>query len=261
MPDFTGDDENLKFRKIALRNRMITFRQSLTEPARTSAAVSIQEHLCSLLRPLNPATDSSPGGRPAFPLPTTQAPAGVPPDHTAIHPSLETPTSPFVGAPAIGSGDPITVAAYVPVGREPGGPDLPEALASALPPGSRLLLPVLLDDGDLDWALYEGPTSLRPGPRGLREPAGHRLGVGAIREADLVLVPALAVDHSGMRLGRGGGSYDRALARAGSAFTVALLHDGEVLDSVPAAEHDRPVRAVITPGGGVALSADSDWTK
>jgi 5-formyltetrahydrofolate cyclo-ligase len=134
-------------------------------------------------------------------------------------------------------------------------------LAEALPPGGRLLLPVLLDDGDLDWALYEGPLSLRAGPRGLREPAGRRLGVDAIREATLVIVPALAVDRLGMRLGRGGGSYDRALARTASAFTVALLYDGELVDSVPAEEHDQPVEAAITPSGGVTLKLDSDWTK
>ena len=151
------------------------------------------------------------------------------------------------------------VAAYVPVGSEPGGPDLPEALT--LEPSARLLLPLLLDDGDLDWALYEGPDSLRPGPRGLREPAGPRLGPAAITEAGLVIVPALAVDPAGMRLGKGGGSYDRALARAPSAFTVALLHDGELIDSVPAEEHDKPVHAAITPRSGATLSANSEWTK
>jgi 5-formyltetrahydrofolate cyclo-ligase len=156
---------------------------------------------------------------------------------------------------------PIVVAAYVPVGREPGGPDLLEALADALPARSRLLLPVLLDDGDLDWAAYEGPASLRQGPRGLREPAGPRLGVDAIREAVLVLVPALAVDRAGLRLGRGGGSYDRALARVTAALTVALLHDGEIVDSVPAEDHDRPVHATVTPRGGVTLSAPPEWTK
>jgi len=169
----------------------------------------------------------------------------------------------LLSAQALGpsGGHPFTVAAYVPVGWEPGGPGLPEALSAALPPGGRLLLPVLLDDGDLDWAYYEGPHSLRAGPRGLREPAGPRLGVDAIREAALVIVPALAVDRSGMRLGRGGGSYDRALARAGTAFTVALLHDGELVESVPAEEHDQTVRAAVTPSSGVTLNASSDWTK
>jgi 5-formyltetrahydrofolate cyclo-ligase len=71
----------------------------------------------------------------------------------------------------------------------------------------------------------------------------------------LMLVPALAVDRTGMRLGRGGGSYDRTLARAGTALTVALLHDGELVDHVPAEAHDRPVRATVTPGAGFAPTA------
>ncbi|BAL92753.1 putative 5-formyltetrahydrofolate cyclo-ligase [Actinoplanes missouriensis 431] len=146
---------------------------------------------------------------------------------------------------------PSTIAAYSPVGTEPGGPGLPGLVAAALPPGGRLLLPVLLPDNDLDWARFDG--SLDSGPRGLREPGGPRLGAGAIREADLVLVPALAVGPGGVRMGRGGGSYDRVLARLGDPgpFTVALLHDGELVDEVPAEPHDRAVRGVITPTGGL----------
>ncbi|GAB1643201.1 5-formyltetrahydrofolate cyclo-ligase [Krasilnikovia sp. MM14-A1259] len=158
--------------------------------------------------------------------------------------------------------EPPTVTAYVPMGAEPGGPDLPEQIVRALPDGALLLLPVLLDDGDLDWARYTGPDSLLPGPRGLREPAGPRLGVTAVTTADLVVVPALAVDRAGRRLGRGGGSYDRALTRVSAAtWTVALLHDGEVLDAVPSEPHDRRVRAVINPSGGLILSAGAEWTK
>lgn len=155
---------------------------------------------------------------------------------------------------------PSVIATYVPLGTEPGGPDLPEVVRLAAPTSAVLLLPVLLPDGDLDWASYEGPASLRPGARGLMEPAGPRLGTAAIAQADLVVVPALAVDRRGVRMGRGGGSYDRALARVPvTAFTVALLHDGELLDSVPAEAHDQRVRAAITPAQG--LSQGFDWTK
>jgi 5-formyltetrahydrofolate cyclo-ligase len=138
------------------------------------------------------------------------------------------------------------VAAYVPIGAEPGGSGLPDALRDA---GARVLLPVLRPDNDLDWASYEGV--LEPARRGLREPPGPRLGVDAVARAELVVVPALAVDRRGVRLGRGGGSYDRALARAAtSAVTVALLHDGELLDEVPSERHDYLVKAVITPSAG-----------
>jgi len=140
-----------------------------------------------------------------------------------------------------------TVAAYVSVATEPGTGPLIEELAAA---GKRVLLPVLLPDGDLDWAAYDGPASLAPARLGLLEPAGPRLGPGAVATADVVLVPALAVDRSGMRLGRGGGSYDRALARVPvGTFVCALLYDDELVDEVPRAGHDRAVTAVVTPRG------------
>ncbi|WP_425571435.1 5-formyltetrahydrofolate cyclo-ligase [Phytohabitans rumicis] len=149
---------------------------------------------------------------------------------------------------------PRCVAGYVPIGAEPGGPGLPEALAGALAPGARLLLPVLRPDLDLEWGAYHGPSSLTPGARGLREPSGRRLGEEAVATAELIVVPAVAVDRRGVRLGRGGGSYDRALARvAEDVLTVALLHDGELIDAVPDEPHDRRVRAVITPSGGLVM--------
>lgn len=138
-----------------------------------------------------------------------------------------------------------TVAAYVSVPGEPGTGPLLEAL---LAQGRHVLLPVVRPDLDLDWARYDG--DLTPARRGLLEPTGRRLGVGAVAGADVVLVPALAVDRSGMRLGRGGGCYDRALARVPVGTPVcALLHEDELVDQVPAEPHDRPVAAVALPSG------------
>jgi 5-formyltetrahydrofolate cyclo-ligase len=138
-----------------------------------------------------------------------------------------------------------TVAAYVPLPTEPGGPALPDALA---PVCARLLLPVVRPDLDLDWAEYAG--ALVPASFGLREPPGPRLGPAAVVAASLVVVPALAVDRRGVRLGRGGGSYDRALARLGPAtLIVAALYDGEFVPSLPVEEHDVRVHAVVTPSG------------
>jgi 5-formyltetrahydrofolate cyclo-ligase len=115
-----------------------------------------------------------------------------------------------------------------------------------------VLLPLLRPDGDLDWASFEGPDSLVAGPRGLLEPGEPPRGVTAITSADLVIAPALAVDRRGSRLGRGGGSYDRALARVGSAvLTIALLYDGELLDDLPTGDQDQPVRAVARPSEGI----------
>ncbi len=155
---------------------------------------------------------------------------------------------------------PTVCAAYVTIGSEPGGSALPALLAGALPPGGRLIVPILLPTNDLDWAVYS--DDLVTGQHGLRQPAGVPLGVDVVAQASLIFVPALAVSRSGMRLGRGGGSYDRALARAESAFTVALLHDGELIDDVPAEAHDRPVDAVVTPEGGLrTLNGGLEWTK
>jgi 5-formyltetrahydrofolate cyclo-ligase len=141
------------------------------------------------------------------------------------------------------------VAAYCSVGTEPGTRGLLFALWKR---GTYVLLPLLQPDGDLDWASYEGPDSLAEGPRGLLEPTEPRRGPGAISSADLVIVPALAAGRDGHRLGQGGGSYDRALARVGTPVpTVAVLYDGELLAEVPTGPHDVPVRLVAQPRGGI----------
>ncbi|NEE11949.1 5-formyltetrahydrofolate cyclo-ligase [Streptomyces sp. SID7499] len=147
-----------------------------------------------------------------------------------------------------------TVAAYVSVGSEPGTRTLLDALHAR---GVRVLLPALLPDNDLDWGPYEGEDSLarvqHGGRMALFEPAGERLGPDAVTTADAVLLPGLAVDARGMRLGRGGGSYDRVLARLERAGAhpalVVLLYDSEVVEHVPEEPHDRPVHAVVTPSG------------
>ncbi len=141
--------------------------------------------------------------------------------------------------------DSSTVAAYLSIGTEPPTMHLVESLRSR---GVRVLAPVVGDDLDLDWADYAGPGDLAQTSRGLREPSGPRLGTTAIAAADVVLVPGLAADEHGMRLGRGGGSYDRALARVPPGRPVAvLLYDGEVLPVVPADPHDRRVTMAVTP--------------
>ncbi|MFI9329627.1 5-formyltetrahydrofolate cyclo-ligase [Kitasatospora sp. NPDC052868] len=143
-----------------------------------------------------------------------------------------------------------TVAAYVSVGGEPGTRPLLDALLAR---GVRVLLPVLLPDNDLDWAVYTGSEGLAPAGRGLLEPVGERLGPEAVCAASPVLLPGLAVDRRGLRLGRGGGSYDRVLARLGRAgarpLLAVLLYEHELLESVPAEPHDLPVDVALTPSG------------
>ena len=111
-----------------------------------------------------------------------------------------------------------------------------------------MLLPVVLPDLDLDWAVHDGV--LVPAGRGLMEPTAPPLGVDAVATADVVLVPGLAVSDDGVRMGRGGGCYDRALARVPpGTFTCVLLHEGEVGVDVPVEAHDRSVLAAVTARG------------
>lgn len=156
--------------------------------------------------------------------------------------------------------DAATVAAYVSVGSEPGTGLLLDALVAA---GKRVLLPVLRPDNDLDWAVYAGPDDLVKAVRGLFEPTGARLGVDAVRTADMVLVPGLAASSAGDRLGRGGGSYDRALARVLPGTPVAVvLYADELGRAVPTDPHDVRVGFALGAGGVAALaSGESPGTR
>lgn len=139
------------------------------------------------------------------------------------------------------------IAAYVPLGREPGSLGLLDALRDR---GTEVLLPVVVPGG-LDWVAYRGRAELVEGAFGTREPVGQRLGAASVAGVDTVLVPALGVDLLGTRLGRGGGYYDRALTVVGRGTTVAaLLHDGELVDRLPGDPWDRRVTVAVTPALG-----------
>ncbi|MBS2962641.1 5-formyltetrahydrofolate cyclo-ligase [Actinocrinis puniceicyclus] len=154
----------------------------------------------------------------------------------------------------------LTVCAYASFGTEPDTAALIEALRER---GVRVLLPVLLPDADLDWAIYDG--TLVPGRLGLQEPTGERLGIEAISHADVVLVPALAISPTGQRLGRGGGSYDRALSRVTECqdsdppckrpWVCALVYDHELDAGFSVEAHDQPVDAACAPSRLVRFTA------
>ncbi|MDT5325695.1 MAG: 5-formyltetrahydrofolate cyclo-ligase [Mycobacterium sp.] len=151
-----------------------------------------------------------------------------------------------------------TVCAYVPVGSEPGSPALLDALAGL---GGRVLLPVAREDETgiplpLQWGEYRA-GGLVDASFGLREPEPPWLGVETIAAASVILVPALAVDLAGIRLGRGAGFYDRSLSWAApAARLVAVVRDDELVDRLPGADHDVPMTHALTPARGlVALLA------
>lgn len=150
-----------------------------------------------------------------------------------------------------------TVCAYVPVGTEPGSVAMLDAL---LDRGARVLLPVVRTDGNgaplaLMWGEYR-PGTLVAARFGLLEPAQPWLPAAALAEADPVVIPALAVDRRGARLGRGAGFYDRSLPlREPHARLIAVVRDVEVVDELPSEPHDVPMSHALTPGhGAVALT-------
>lgn len=146
-----------------------------------------------------------------------------------------------------------TVCAYVPVGGEPGSIAMLDDLVHR---GTRVLLPVARTDDDgtplaLMWGPYQ-PGTLVTARFGLLEPAQPWLPAESLAAADLILVPALAVDRRGVRLGRGAGFYDRSLRLRGSQVPlVAVVRDEELLDELPAEPHDVPMTHALTPGLGL----------
>jgi 5-formyltetrahydrofolate cyclo-ligase len=146
-----------------------------------------------------------------------------------------------------------TICAYVPIGSEPGSVEQLDDLCSR---GVRVLLPVARTDAGgvpqpLRWGEYR-PGELVDAPHGLREPAQPWLAAEAIADASLILVPALAVDRTGVRLGRGAGFYDRSLGLAdAAAHLVAVVRDDELVDDLPAESHDVRMTHALTPRAGL----------
>jgi 5-formyltetrahydrofolate cyclo-ligase len=146
-----------------------------------------------------------------------------------------------------------TVCAYVPVGTEPGSAAMLDTLLRRT---GRVLLPVARTAADntplpLSWGEYR-PGTLTTGRWGLLEPPQPWLPPSALADAAVVLVPALAVDRRGVRLGRGRGFYDRSLGgRDPHARLIAVVRDAELLDELPADPHDVPMTHALTPRQGL----------
>jgi 5-formyltetrahydrofolate cyclo-ligase len=147
--------------------------------------------------------------------------------------------------------DAQTVCAYVPVGSEPGSIEL---IASLHRRGVRVLLPVAGAANvpePLQWGEYR-PGELIGARYGLQEPAPPWLVAETIADASVILVPALAVDRAGVRLGRGAGFYDRSLPLAdATARLIAVVRDAELVDLLPAEPHDVRMTHALTPHNGL----------
>lgn len=146
-----------------------------------------------------------------------------------------------------------TVCAYVPVGTEPGSIEMLDMLLGR---AGRVLLPVARTTAQntplpLSWGEYR-PGTLTTARWGLLEPPQPWLPPSALADAAVVLVPALAVDRRGVRLGRGRGFYDRSLGDRGPhTRLIAVVRDAEVLDELPADPHDVPMTHALTPRQGL----------
>jgi 5-formyltetrahydrofolate cyclo-ligase len=150
-----------------------------------------------------------------------------------------------------GSGS--TVCAYVPVGVEPGSIEMLDVL---LHRAGRVLLPVARTTADdlpvaLQWGEYR-PGRLVAARFGLLEPTEPWLPATTLAEASVLLIPALAVDRAGVRLGRGRGFYDRTLVhRDPRTRLIAVIRDEELLDELPCEPHDVPMTHALTPQRGL----------
>lgn len=149
----------------------------------------------------------------------------------------------LLAAPIISSAR--RVACYLSMTTEPGTAPLIKGLLAR---DIEVVLPLSLADGTLDWAAYDRDSTTTVTTFGMAEPEGPPLGSAAIEDCALIVVPALAVDHSGMRLGRGAGYYDRALENT-TRPVCALVFTHELLESVPYEPHDVPVAMAVTPNG------------
>ncbi|BDV31211.1 5-formyltetrahydrofolate cyclo-ligase [Microbacterium terricola] len=130
----------------------------------------------------------------------------------------------------------------------PTEPGTREFVNAAVARGIRVLLPVTRADGLLDWAVAGDGDDIVEGMFGLPEPVGELLSPMAVNDVDLLVIPAAAVDRTGMRLGWGRGYFDKTIGSMENCPPVyAVIFDSELVDDVPRDLHDQPVTGVVTP--------------
>jgi 5-formyltetrahydrofolate cyclo-ligase len=150
-----------------------------------------------------------------------------------------------LGAAVARSGTRV-VALYRALPSECGTASLAAALQAA---GCEVCYPAVVP-GERPLQFRRSAGVFVAGALGVEEPTGAPVALGSI---DLLVVPAIAVDAGGRRLGRGRGHYDATLA-ACAGRTVALVFDSQLVPEVPVGDHDRRVDAVCTDARWVAVS-------
>ncbi|MCT9001004.1 5-formyltetrahydrofolate cyclo-ligase [Microbacterium memoriense] len=137
----------------------------------------------------------------------------------------------------------------------PTEPGTQEFIRDAVARGIRVLLPITRVDGLLDWAVADPDGEIADGLFGMPEPTGEVLSPLAVNDVDLLVIPAAAVDRTGMRLGWGRGYFDKTLGSMEHCPPVyAVIFDSELVDDVPRDLHDQPVTGVVTPTRTVTLA-------
>lgn len=145
-----------------------------------------------------------------------------------------------------------SISCFLSTTQEPG---TREFVSRAVRRGIRVLLPITRSDGLLDWAVATDDGDVAEGLYGLPEPTGEVLGPIAVNDVDLMIVPAAAVDRTGMRMGWGRGYFDKTIGSMEKCPPVyAVIYDSEILDSLPREVHDQPVSGVVTPTQTLNLS-------
>ena len=125
---------------------------------------------------------------------------------------------------------------------------LAPVVARARADGKRTLLPRVTDRFEMVLSSVDRIEDLEPGRYGVREPPADA-PVELLASDVLVLVPGVAFDRRGGRLGRGGGSWDRSLATRRGAIVFGVGFELQVVEAVPQEEHDQPMDALVTEAG------------
>lgn len=117
--------------------------------------------------------------------------------------------------------------------------------------GKQVYLPVLhpFSTGQLLFIRYDASTPLTPNRLGIPEPPLDIRNLATLRDLDVLMVPLVAFDAQGQRLGMGGGFYDRTLQNwpQHGLLPVGLAHDCQQVEALPGADWDVPLPVIITP--------------
>jgi 5-formyltetrahydrofolate cyclo-ligase len=145
-----------------------------------------------------------------------------------------------------------SVSCYLSTRTEPGTRGF---VTAAVNRGIRVLLPIMRVDGLLDWVVADPEGAIAEGLLGIPEQEGELLGPIAVNDVDLMIIPAAAVDRSGMRLGWGRGYFDKTIGSMENCPPVyAVVYDSEFVDEVPRDRHDQAVTGVVTPTRTLTLA-------